>query len=160
MSIPALITFSLLVWLPVSLNAKDAYRPFEILNLHIGQPIPETKKEYPSMQCKNSCVVEEQKAFGKPGLLWIGVEEGKVSQLAFGFKPDLSLEEGAKVRSVYIEKYGNPVDPLEPEGCDEWVVNGGYLVICFTGNTSPNGDISHIWWNTKSLVDVNKRQQK
>ncbi len=90
-------------------------------------------------------------AFGKPGNLLAGVVEGKINQLAFGFKPDLLPEEAEAVRAAYVDKYGPATSNLGEAGCDEWKLEGGYLVICMTG------EISHVWWSTESRVDVNKR---
>ena len=130
----------------------ESHAAFGLLGLHIGQSVEDAKKKYPSMQCANSCNVEGQKAFGKPGRLWAGIGEGKIDQLAFGFKPNLSPEETGTVRSFYVDRYGAPSSSLGEKGCDEWEANGGYLVLCMTGH------VSHIWWSTKSRVDVNDRR--
>ena len=107
-----------LVCSPVSAGAGDSFKPFELLDFRIGQSIAEAKTNYPAMECENSCVLEGEKVFGYPGRLWAGIENGKISQLAFRFRPALTSIEAEKIRAKYIIKYGQASDHLG-DGCDE-----------------------------------------
>lgn len=148
------ILLSVLLSASSALFARDPASVFELLDLHIGQGIDEARQKYPTMQCENSCVLEGQEAFGYPGRLWAGMKDGKIHQIAFGFKPALNVTQAEKVRLAYIQLYGKASDHLGVEGCDEWSTNGGYLAICL----SP--EISHIWWSTESRVDINIQNQR
>lgn len=135
-------------------KAIAANPPFEIVGLRIGESVADAKKKYPSMRCENSCVLDGQKAFGRTGLLWVGLRDGKISQLAFRFKPAADPETASEVRKFYTKKYGSAANHLGIDGCDEWNVNDGYLALCL----SP--ELSHIWWSTQSRVDVNTQNYR
>jgi len=147
------IFLGLLVASQVSASSLAGTQPstsFAINGINIGQTIGNAREVLPALKCENSCVAENQLFFGKRGTFWAGLEDGKIAQLAFRFKPALTDGSEENIRSFYIRKYGPAADNLGEEGCDEWRVQDGFLVICLTR------EVSHVWWSRKSRVDVNK----
>lgn len=126
---------------------------FTINGVSNGQSIDVARANIPSLQCINQCVTDKSIFYGSPGKFWASLRDGRINEFAFRFTPEVDANKARIIVDDIKRQFGPPESNLEMVGCDEWLVDGGYLAVCLTP------EVSHLMWSHSSRVDMNKRGQ-
>jgi len=127
---------------------------FSINGISNGLSTDEAVKRIPTLECMNQCVADKVSFYGSPGRFWASLSEGRINEFAFRFTPEVDVNQARRIVNDIKRQFGAPHANLEMEGCDEWLVDGGYLAVCLTS------EVSHVMWSHSSRVSIRKRGQQ
>lgn len=136
-----------------ALQAPASEAPvFDISGVRIGLSYPALRKQFPDMTCKASCSDQSAKLHGLAGNLWVGIGDGAVNQVAFRFKPTLTMQQAAALRTKYVELYGEPTRSTTYGACEEWDRKAGAIVLCVREGLSLTYWKDDKWGATTSII--------